>query len=97
MRLVALMKSLEEEKNSLIKSNITLLDKCSLLEKEKESYVENINFLTKQKMKARESKMEFTMTIIQLKSDLNRFSSSSSKLDKMLGLGQTSKFELGYE
>lgn len=41
--------------------------------------------------------MELIEMTIQLKFDLNRFSSGTSKLDKMLGLGQTNKFGLGYE
>ncbi|XP_020095060.1 uncharacterized protein LOC109714760 [Ananas comosus] len=90
-------KDLEQERDGLTKAYNSLCEKCSLLEKEKETQVENINYLTKQYSEAREANMEFTKTIIQLKSDLNQFSSGLSKLDKMLGLGQTNKLGLGYE
>lgn len=96
-RLATLAKILEKEKDSLIKSNDALLDKCKLLEKGIDSHLDKINFLFNQYTKSRESNMELTMMIFQLKSDLNKFSSGISKLDKILGLGQTNKFRLDYE
>lgn len=96
-RLKNAFKALEEEKEHVLKNNNVLQEKLDQSEMTIKSHQEKIGFPEQQYKVIHTSNQVLTNHVHQLKSDIQKFSSGSKKLEHILGLGQTDKLELGYE